>query len=83
MYSLALQRGRSIPSANLMAALASLPFAIGTQMHSRRCDEMASIERLGARGMRYANQDFDVLSSALNFLDAVAPDVADELRGVA
>lgn len=35
---------------------------------------MVSIERLESRGMQYSNEDFDVLSGALNFLDAVQPD---------
>ena len=80
MYSLALQHGRSVLSQDMSAALASLPFAVGTELHARRCSEMAAIERLEARGMQYSNHDFDVLSSALNFLDAVAPETADGLR---
>jgi hypothetical protein len=41
---------------------------------------LSSIETLEARGMQRSNQDFDVLSAALDFLDAVAPDVAESLR---
>jgi hypothetical protein len=40
---------------------------------------LGAIERLEARGTQYKNQDLDVLSGALNFLDAVQPE--HRLRG--
>ena len=74
MYKLHLQSGRAIESASLIHALGSLDAECGTQTHASRMAHLGSIERLEARGMTYSNQDFDVLSSALNFLDAVQPE---------
>lgn len=83
MYGLKLVNGGFIRSAEIQRALAQLPFECGTELHSRRMALLGAIERLEARGMQCSNQDFDVLSSALNFLDAVASDSADDLRRVA
>ena len=77
MYGITLQAGhgkRWITSAMLQHALGALPCAQGTVTHDRRMAFLSAIERLGARGMQYSNQDFDILSGALNFLDAVDPE---------
>lgn len=74
MYSLLLQNGKQITSAMLSQRLGSLEADCGTVTHETRMRHLSAIERLGARGMQYSNQDFDVLSAALNFLDAVMPD---------
>src|SRR3990167_3151719 len=80
MYVIKLTSGGFIQSAVIQRALADLPLECGSELHKRRMQQLGVIEHLEARGMAYANQDFDVLSSALNFVDAVAPDVANELR---
>lgn len=80
MYGIKLVSGGFIRSAELQRALADLPFECGTELHSRRMQHLGAIESLEARGMHYSNQDFDVLSSALNFLAAVAIEAADGLR---
>lgn len=80
MYGLSLQSGGWVRSADLQRALSDLPFECGSELHSRRMAFLGSIESLEARGMLYSNQDFDVLSGALNFLDAVAPEVSETLR---
>lgn len=80
MYGIALCHGGFIRSAEIQRALSELPFECGTELHTRRMRELSAIEHLEARGMQYSNQDFDVLSSALNFLDAVAPEVSERLR---
>jgi hypothetical protein len=79
MYALHLRNGRSITSAVLQRALADVPAECGTAAHDSRMGYLSAIERLEARGMTYSNQDFDVLSGALNFLDAVVPE--HDLRG--
>ena len=71
MYSLALQSNRRITSAQLQRALSLVDCEIGGELHGRRMGHLGAIEEIEARGIRYANQDFDVLSAALNFLDAV------------
>lgn len=76
MYSLRLQSGLRISSAELQHALGALK--CGTETHLARMAHMSAIERIEARGTTYSNQDFDVLSAALNFLDAVHPE--HELR---
>lgn len=78
MYAIHLRTGKRIASETLQRALDSLPCEVGTQTHQTRMAHLSAIEGLEARGMRYSNQDFDVLSSALNFLDAVHPE--HELR---
>lgn len=74
MYALNLRNGNAITSAMLQAKLGELSAECGTVTHSSRMGYLSAIERLEARGMSYSNQDFDVLSGALNFLDAVMPD---------
>lgn len=83
MYALSLSSGGRIGSADIQRALADLPFECGSESHKRRMQWMGEIERLGARGARYSNEDFDVLSGALNFIDAVAPEVSDRMRSSA
>lgn len=78
MYGLKLCGGGFIGSLAIKVALAKLE--VSGEVGLRRMREMVAVERLEGRGMQYSNQDFDVLSSALNFLDAVAPDAAGELR---
>ena len=73
MYNLTLRSAKTITSAELQSALAALDAECGTMTHKSRMRHLGSIERLEARGMQYSNQDFDVLSAALNFLDAVDP----------
>lgn len=80
MYALHLRSGVSIPAAVLQKAIADLPFPVGSQSQARGFAHICQIERLCSRGMSRANEDFDVLSGALNFLDAVAPEVSDHLR---
>ena len=80
MYGLTLHSGRYVGSAELQRALSLLPFDCGTELHTRRMQQLGAIERLEARGTSYSNQDVDVLAGALNFLDAVAPEAAEELR---
>ena len=72
MYGLNLTTGERITSAQLQQSLGALD--LGEMMHARRMEHLTAIEHIEARGIRYSNQDFDVLSSALNFLDAVNPD---------
>ena len=72
MYRLHLHSGGAVSSAELQHALGQLER--GQLTHETRMRHLAALEALEARGMRYANQDFDVLSAALNFLDAVLPD---------
>lgn len=79
MYSLHLQSGNRITSAELQHTLGALQLDYDTETNRARMAHLSSIERLEARGISYANQDFDVLSRALNFLDAVAPE--HQLRG--
>jgi hypothetical protein len=74
MYRLVLRSGGSITCGQLMGALGAVDAECGTVTHNTRMRHLAELERLGARGMRYANQDFDIMSSALNFLDAVLPE---------
>lgn len=74
MYSLHLRSGRSVTSAMLQRSLADCGVESGSELGHRRMAYMVSIERLESRGMQYSNEDFDVLSGALNFLDAVQPD---------
>lgn len=74
MYTLHLRTGKRITSAMLQKALGDLQADCGTATHATRMTQLAAIERLEARGMQYSNQDFDVLSGALNFLDAVMPE---------
>lgn len=78
MYGLKLEGNGFIGSLAIKTALGRLD--VSGEIGLRRMREMVAIENLEGRGVRYANQDFDVLSSALNFLDAVAPEVASELR---
>ena len=74
MYKLHLRSGKSITSAMLQHSLGLLPCEPGTMTHKSRMSYLGAIERLEARGMTYSNEDFDVLSAALNFLDAVQPE---------
>lgn len=75
MYRLSLSgSGGSISLAQLMRALGDLNAECGTVTHQTRMRHLCALERLGCRGMEYSNQDFDVMSSALNFLDAVNPE---------
>ena len=80
MYGVSLCGGGFIRSAELQRAIAELPHAADSELWRRGFQLICDIEHLEARGMRYSNQDFDVLSSALNYLDAVAPDVSAKLR---
>jgi hypothetical protein len=77
MYTLHLRNGKRITSAVLQHTLSNLD--CGPLTHTKRMQHLSAIERLEARGMQHSNQDFDVLSAALNFLDAVHPD--HDLRG--
>jgi hypothetical protein len=77
-YGLSLCGGGRIEATTLAAALALLE--CGPAVSVRRRELLEKVDALCVRGMRYANEDFDVLSSALNFLDAVQPDVAEQLR---
>ena len=79
MYALHLRNGKSITSAQLQHAIGSLDCTGHHSMAHGAIHHLCAIERLEARGMTYSNQDFDVLSSSLNFLDAVNPD--HTLRG--
>lgn len=72
MYSLHLLSGQTITSAQLQHALGRLD--LNGELHKRLMSQLSGIESLEARGCRYSNHDFDVLSGALNFIDAVAPD---------
>ncbi len=74
MYRLILRSGRPITSAQLQQALGQVDAECGTVTHQTRMKHLGAIERLCARGKSYSNEDFDVLSAALNFLDAVVPD---------
>ncbi len=82
MYALHLRNGKRVTSAVLQHTLSKLD--CGTLTHITRMQHLSAIERLEARGMQYSNQDFDVLSSALNFLDAVDPEhgLRDEQKQV-
>lgn len=74
MYKLLLRKGKAIKSEEIQQALNEVEAECGTTTHQSRMAHLSRIEQLEARGMQYSNQDFDVLSSALNFLDAVHPD---------
>ena len=69
MYALHLRSGKSITSEQLCRAL----YALDCQRKSAMT-HLAAVEELEERGMRCSNQDRDVLSAALNFLDAVNPE---------
>jgi hypothetical protein len=73
MYGISLCGGGFIRSAEIQAALANV---VNEAQDGATADSawrhLCQIEHLEARGMLYSNQDFDVLSSALNFLDAVS-----------
>ena len=74
MYALHLRTGKHVTSAMLQHALGAVDADCETRTHASRMIHLQAIERLEARGMTYSNQDFDVLSAALNFLDAVMPE---------
>lgn len=71
MYALHLRNGKTITSAMLQHAIGAVT---GEMTRVTAGHHLGAIERLEARGMTHANQDFDVLSAALNFLDAVVPE---------
>ena len=72
MYALYLTTGQRITSAELQRALGDLDLS-GAELLKRRMNILCDIESIESRGIRYSNHDFDVLSGALNFLDAVEP----------
>ena len=72
MYGLNLTTGKRITSAQIQHAIGRLD--IQGSLQGKQMEHLTAIEHIEARGIRYSNQDFDVLSSALNFLDAVNPD---------
>jgi hypothetical protein len=76
VYHLPITAARRITSAELSRALGDLDCPVITEadsVHLRRMSHLGAIEALEARGARYSGHDFDALSGALNFLDAVEP----------
>lgn len=74
MYSIFVQPTGRVTAAEIQRKLNDMQLTVPSEGHRRRMFHLGEIERICARGIIYANQDFDILSTALRFAENYRPE---------